>query len=81
MARPLRIAYPGAVYHVMARGNQGRAVFGDDLDRRVFLEHQSVERFARLQGNLHARALDDVVGAHVLTIGSALTILQCSGSR
>ena len=24
MARPLRIEYPGAVYHVMARGNQGR---------------------------------------------------------
>jgi len=38
MARPLRIAYPGAVYHVMARGNRGQAVFGDDLDRRRFLE-------------------------------------------
>lgn len=38
MARPIRIQYPGAVYHVMARGNHGRAVFGDDADRQEFLE-------------------------------------------
>jgi REP element-mobilizing transposase RayT len=37
MARPLRIEYAGAVYHVMARGNQGRAIFRDDQDRRCFL--------------------------------------------
>jgi REP element-mobilizing transposase RayT len=38
MARPLRIAYRGAVYHVMARGNQGRAIFKEDADRKCFLE-------------------------------------------
>ena len=38
MARPLRIQYPGAVYHVMARGNQGRPIFKDDKDRERFLE-------------------------------------------
>ena len=38
MARPLRIEYAGAVYHVMARGNQGQAVFRDDHDRRRFLD-------------------------------------------
>ncbi|HZQ48357.1 MAG TPA: transposase [Verrucomicrobiae bacterium] len=38
MARPLRIEYPGAVYHVMARGNQGRPIFADDRDRERFLE-------------------------------------------
>jgi len=37
MARPLRIEYPGAAYHVMARGNQGRAIFADDVDRKRFL--------------------------------------------
>jgi len=37
MARPLRIEYAGAVYHVMARGNQGQAIFRDDGDRRRFL--------------------------------------------
>ncbi len=38
MARPLRIEYAGAVYHVMARGNQGQAIFCDDKDRQRFLE-------------------------------------------
>src|SRR6516165_6697004 len=38
MPRPLRIEYPGALYHVMARGNQGRPVFRDDTDRQLWLE-------------------------------------------
>ncbi len=38
MARPLRIEYPGACYHVMARGNQGRPIFRDDKDRERFLQ-------------------------------------------
>ena len=38
MPRPLRIEYPGAVYHVMARGNHGGPIFKDDLDRKCFLE-------------------------------------------
>src|SRR5947199_8927374 len=38
MARPLRIEYPGEVYRVMPRGNQGRPIFKDDKDRKRFLE-------------------------------------------
>jgi putative transposase len=38
MPRPLRIEYPGAAYHVMARGNQGNLIFQDDRDRKRFLE-------------------------------------------
>lgn len=48
MARPLRLEYRGATYHppslklrrtsVMARGNQGRAIFEDDQDRQRFVE-------------------------------------------
>jgi putative transposase len=30
MARPLRFQYPGAVYHVMARGDGGETVFEND---------------------------------------------------
>ncbi len=37
MARPIRIQYPGAVYHVMARGNHGQKIFADDADRKSFL--------------------------------------------
>jgi REP element-mobilizing transposase RayT len=38
MPRPLRIQYPGAAYHIMARGNHGKTVFRDDKDFRRFLE-------------------------------------------
>ena len=38
MPRPLRIEYPGAAYHVMARGNQGRPIFKDGKDRQRLLE-------------------------------------------
>lgn len=38
MTRPLRIEYPGAVYHITARGNEKKTVFKDDIDRETFLE-------------------------------------------
>ncbi|OPY75258.1 MAG: Transposase IS200 like protein [Syntrophorhabdus sp. PtaU1.Bin058] len=37
MARPLRIEYPGALYHVTTRGNAGKDTFFDDRDRALFL--------------------------------------------
>ena len=38
MSRPLRIAYPGAWYHVMNRGRRQDDIFLDDGDYRLFLE-------------------------------------------
>jgi putative transposase len=38
MARPLRFQYPGAIYHVMARGDGGKKIFETDDDRLVFLK-------------------------------------------
>lgn len=38
MARPLRIEYPGAVYHITSRGNERKSVFKDELDREAFLK-------------------------------------------
>jgi putative transposase len=38
MARPLRIQYPDAVYHVTCRGNERQAIFKDDADRTRFLQ-------------------------------------------
>lgn len=37
MARKLRIEYPGAIYHVMNRGDHREDIFKDDEDRRRFL--------------------------------------------
>ncbi len=47
MARPLRLEFPDALYHVTSRGNEGRPIFRDDVDRRMFLNllGQTVKRF------------------------------------
>ncbi|MBH0181444.1 MAG: addiction module toxin RelE [Nitrospira sp.] len=58
MARPLRIEFPGAFYHVTARGNARQNIFLDDEDRQQFLGVLSrvVSRFHFL---LHAYCLMD----------------------
>ncbi|MCF6153696.1 MAG: hypothetical protein E3K36_00275 [Candidatus Brocadia sp.] len=38
MARPLRIQYEDALYHVTCRGNERKAIFRDDHDKNLFLE-------------------------------------------
>ena len=38
MARPLRIEFAGALYHLTARGNERRDIFFSDADRAVFLD-------------------------------------------
>lgn len=47
MARPLRIEYEGAVYHITLRGNNRRIIFKQDLDRERFIQKlaESVQRF------------------------------------
>ena len=37
MARKFRIQYPGAIYHVMNRGDRQEDIFLDDHDREGFL--------------------------------------------
>jgi REP element-mobilizing transposase RayT len=37
MARKLRVEYPGAIYHVMNRGDRREAIFRDDEDRQRLL--------------------------------------------
>ena len=36
MPRQLRIEYPGAMYHVMSRGNRRQDIFLDDVYRQDF---------------------------------------------
>ena len=37
MPRKLRVEYPGAIYHVMNRGDRREPIFRDEEDRKVFL--------------------------------------------
>ncbi len=58
MSRPLRIEFPGAVYHVTSRGNAKQIIYKDDADRETFLAIFShvVERFGWI---CHAYCLMD----------------------
>ena len=38
MARPLRIEFSGALYHITARGDRREAIYEDDDDRQIFLD-------------------------------------------
>jgi len=56
MARPLRIEYPGAFYHVTSRGNERKDIFKNRRDREQFLSYlqSSVERYRAV---IHAYCL------------------------
>jgi len=56
MARPLRLEFPGAVYHVTSRGNAREAIFLDKEDRESFLEVLS-SVVARFRWICHAYCL------------------------
>ncbi len=58
MARPLRIEYPGAVYHLTARGNARQKIFRDDTDRVTFLATLS-HVISRYRWLCHAYCLMD----------------------
>ena len=58
MARPLRIEFKGAVYHITSLGNAGADIFLDDVDRSRFLDvlASTIERFGWI---CHAYCLMD----------------------
>ncbi len=60
MARPLRIEYPGAFYHVTSRGNEQKEIFKSQKDRERFLSYleSAAERYGAV---IHAYCL---IGNH-----------------
>ncbi|MEG0025083.1 MAG: transposase [Akkermansia sp.] len=56
MSRPLRIEYPGAVYHIQSIGNKNDDIFQDDTDRELFLKTFE-EACTRCHWNAYAYAL------------------------
>ena len=58
MARPMRVERVGGWYHVTGRGNERRAIYRDDTDRRRFWDLLGV--MAQMYAvRLHALVLMD----------------------
>ncbi len=53
MPRKLRMEYPGAIYHVMNRGDHREEIFRDDEDRTRFLSTLG-EACQKTQWQVHA---------------------------
>ena len=56
MARPLRIEYEDAYYHITTRGNEQKNIFKSDRDREKFLDYleSATERYSqRHRGQRH----------------------------
>ena len=62
MTRPLRIEFPGALYHVTARGDQLGAIYRDVADRYIWLEvlglvcarfHLVVHAYCQMTNHFH----------------------------
>lgn len=62
MTRPLRLEFPGALYHVTSRGNRRNPIYRDDADRRAWLDvlgrvcerhHFVVHSFCQMTNHYH----------------------------
>ncbi len=58
MARKPRLYIPGALYHVMVRGNDGQSLFNDHEDRRHF-QNLVAEGINKYDHRIHAYCLMD----------------------
>ena len=56
MPRKARVEFPGAVYHVLDRGDRREAIFRDDVDRQTFLRTLG-QACARTGWRVHAFVL------------------------
>jgi len=58
MSRSWRIEYEGALYHLLSRGNEGKDIFDDDRDRKIFLKTVG-EMSERFEMSVYAYVLMD----------------------
>jgi hypothetical protein len=72
MARPLRVDFDGALYHVTLRGNARKNISEEDADRKAFLEILGKE--ARIVQAMHRygysqRKVADFLDLHYAAVG------------
>jgi hypothetical protein len=72
MARPLRLEFPGAIYHLTGRGNARQKVFFTDADREL---SRSLADRDRCRGTFKDHARDPV------QLGSATVVVGLCGER
>src|SRR4051812_14920032 len=77
MTRPLRIQYPGALYHVTTRGDRQEKIFDDDTDRYIW-QRVLKDVCSRYRWNLHAYCM---MGNHFHLMVETLDANLSTGMR
>ena len=87
MPRALRIEYPGAIYHVVNRGDRREPIFRDDLDHQRFLitlaEACTMDKLGWVDTELAGRAKGDARKMRIarrLRAETAVTLKWIAGS-
>ncbi len=84
MSRPLRIEFPGAVFHVTSRGDRREPIYRDDADRVIQLAVLD-EATSRFDAAVLAYCLMGWVSAFVEHLGISVrrtvkvTWIECAG--
>jgi hypothetical protein len=77
MARKTRIEFPGAIYHVLDRGDRRERIYRDDDDRRSFLEPLA-QACGRAGWRVHAYVLMNDLGGDAFR-DRMLALLEAAG--
>ena len=78
MPRKVRVEYPGAIYHVMSRGDRREDIFFDSTDRQDFLKTLG-EACAKADFQVHAFCLMSNHFHLVLETPQANSSPECNG--
>jgi len=73
MSHPLRIEYPGAIYHITSRGNGRQKIYLSSEDRRLFLA--TLAQVVSCHG-YRSKEIAQHLGVHYATVSRRLTKLE-----
>ena len=76
MARPVRIEFAGAHYHVTSRGNERKPVYRDDRDRARFLARRAQSLLRQLQRGKSRGARESNLAQTLYALGHVIHLVQ-----
>ncbi len=79
MPRMMRVQYPGAIYHIMNRGDRRENIFVDDVDRQDFLKTLA-EACQKTSWQMHAYCLMKIISILWWRLPMRTLWRACAGS-
>jgi len=74
MARPLRIEFAGALYHITSRGDRREPIYDDDRETFLRVLAEVVERFKMMRELTLLRAITEPIARMIARSGLRILI-------